>query len=161
MLTPTFSTIGETDNQIIAELIRNQLPVVRTDLRLQHSDFKRFARYLSVSIFAPGCSMWKGYVTDRTKTNKGSYINFYFHKKKVALHRLIYVNFIGALANDEFVKFKCVNKGHCCSVHCLEKNRYKKVPSGNCPKKEDEGVPPQSSPQPSLVADEKLNVFFV
>jgi hypothetical protein len=60
--------------------------------------------------------------------NKGRYVNFYFRRKKVALHRLLYVNFIGNLNDDEYLKFSCDNKGICCNIHHLKKFKYQKIP---------------------------------
>ena len=48
---------------------------------------------------------------------KNSYINFYFNGKKHALHRLLYINYIGELLDSEYIKFKCSNKGKCCNIN--------------------------------------------
>jgi hypothetical protein len=189
MLTPTLTTIGENKNHIIAEMIRNQLPDIPSDKKLLHTDFKRMVRYLNNSIFTPDtCSLWQGYVTDRKKKNKGSYVNFYFRQKKVALHRLLYLNFLGPLADDEYVKFRCERKGHCCSVHCLEKHKYRRLPahysvtsasltssshttncigtvilstSASALESFDEEALPLPITQIILVPEERLNVFFI
>lgn len=169
MLTPTLSSIGESKNHIIAELIRNQIIDVEVDRKLSHTDFKRMVRYLNVSIFTPDvCSLWQGYVTDRKKKNKGSYVNFYFKKKKVALHRLLYLNFLGPLADDEYVKFKCDHKGYCCSVHCLEKHKYKRIPLsyGSKSVMNSQTTPRNDSEtfveKPFIViSEERLNVLFI
>ena len=42
----------------------------------------------------------------------------------MALHRLLYVNFVGPLQENEYVRFLCHNKGRCCNVTCLDKQRY-------------------------------------
>ena len=52
------------------------------------------------------------------------YINFYFRGKKIALHRLLYINFIGNLDDDEYIKFSCTNKGKCCNLNHLIKYKY-------------------------------------
>ena len=173
MLTPTLTTIGENKNHIIAEMIRNQLIDVQPDKKLLHTDFKRMVRYLNTSIFTPNvCSLWQGYVTDRKNKNKGSYVNFYFRQKKVALHRLLYLNFLGPLADDEYVKFKCDQKGHCCTVYCLEKHKYRRVPAhylttqqASCPPAEhmyaSSAAKSDLPPQNHLVPEERLNVFFI
>lgn len=158
MLTPTLSSIGEKDGQIIAEMIRNQLSDIEKTKRLQHTDFKRISKYLNQSIFLPSiCTLWQGYVTDRREKNKGSYINFYFNKKKVALHRLLYINFLGNLADDEYVKFKCTNKGKCCNVYCLEKHQYKRIPQQS--HKPSKNI--KESSVPIILTEEKLNILFI
>ena len=71
------------------------------------------------------CSKWIGYITNgNCENNKGTYINFYFRKKKAALHRLLYSNFIGELSDDEYLKFGCENKGTCCNIHHFKKFKY-------------------------------------
>ena len=61
----------------------------------------------------------------------GTYVNFYFRKKKVALHRLLYINFIGHLDDDEYLKFNCENKGKCCNVHHMNKFKYNTIEQPN------------------------------
>ena len=162
MLTPTLTSIGENSNQIVAEMIRNQLPTVKKERRLLHADFRRIVKYLHQSIFIPNtCTLWQGYVTDRSVKNKGSYINFYFQKKKLALHRLLYINFLGPLEDDEYVRFKCKNKGYCCSLHCLEKHQYRVSPGvygSLCSNPLSNHV---IDITPNVVSDDKLNIFFV
>jgi hypothetical protein len=48
--------------------------------------------------------------------------NFYFNGKKVALHRLLYNNFLGDLDDSEYLKYNCENKGKCCNL-----NHFKRV----------------------------------
>lgn len=70
------------------------------------------------------CCMWNGYITN-SNNSKGTYINFYFKKRKAALHRLLYMNFVGDLNDDEYLKFNCENKGKCCNINHLAKYKYK------------------------------------
>ena len=70
------------------------------------------------------CSIWTVYITNTNNTSKGMYVNFYFRKKKVALHRLLYCNFVGDLGDDEYLKYNCVNKGKCCNIHHMNKFKY-------------------------------------
>lgn len=161
MLSPTLVSVSEeSSNQIMAEMIRNQLESVAPDLRLLQSDMQRMVRFLKTSIFSPGaCSLWQGYVTDRTVKKKGSYVNFFFHGKKFALHRLLYINFLGPLDEDEYVKFRCNHKGYCCSVHCLDKQKYRHT-----------GVKGQTKHTTNALgvtlpivpmSEDRLNIFFV
>lgn len=162
MLTPTLTNIGESSNQLIAEMIRNQLQDIQKERRLSHPDFRRIVKYLDQSIFIPNvCTIWQGYVTDRSGRNKGSYINFYFRKKKMALHRLLYINFLGSLADDEYVRFKCKNKGYCCSLHCLEKNKYRVSPNSSKNTHCDSNDTPNHNNEPNIISDDKLNIFFI
>jgi hypothetical protein len=112
-------------NFILNELVSKQLIDIPTNKRLIFSDLKRISKYLDVSIFNDKqCSLWKGYITNNNNDTKGTYINFYFRNKKVALHRLIYNNFVDTLDDNEYLKFMCENKGKCCSIHHLKKFTY-------------------------------------
>jgi hypothetical protein len=71
--------------------------------------------------------VWDGYITNSKNTRKGTYINFFFRNKKVALHRLLYENFIGALNDDYYLKFSCDDnetKGKCCNTNHMIKYKY-------------------------------------
>jgi hypothetical protein len=95
--------------------------------KLNIGDIKRICKYIDSSIFSPeSCCLWKGYITNSANQNKGTYVNFYFRKKKEALHRLLYINFVGELNVTEYLKFTCDNKGKCCNVKHLTKFKYNK-----------------------------------
>ena len=81
--------------KLFKELIIKQKKNVPTTDKLQINDIKRIARKISSSIFDKNkCSQWGGYVTNANNKSKGTYVNFYFRQKKVALHRLLYANFV-------------------------------------------------------------------
>jgi hypothetical protein len=112
-------------DNILVELIKNQKKNVSPDKKLLYNDLKRLSKYLNTSIFGNECSLWTGYVTVIKNEEKNSYINFYFNGKKYALHRLLYLNYIGELVDSEYIKFNCVNKGKCCNInhfHKINKN---------------------------------------
>lgn len=110
---------------IFNELGDKQLRNIPTNKKLQPGDIKRIARKISASIFDENiCSIWEGYITNTNNTSKGMYVNFYFRKKKVALHRLLYCNFVGDLCDDEYLKFNCDNRGKCCNIHHMNKFKY-------------------------------------
>lgn len=112
---------------LLKELISKQINNVPIDKKLQYSDLRRICKYIRTSIFDENnCCIWNGYVTNANSKNKGTYINFYFRKKKAALHRLLYSNFIGQLRDDEYLKFNCENKGRCCNIEHLKKFKYHK-----------------------------------
>ena len=109
--------MNSSDN-IMIELIKNQIKTVSGDKKLSYNDLKRISKYLSNSIFTDNtCAMWTGYHTIIKNEEKNSYINFYFNGKKHALHRLLYLNYIGELADSEYIKFKCIHKGKCCNIN--------------------------------------------
>ena len=125
----------ESEHDLVSELIKNQIPDVDESKKLYLSDMKRIIRNIRTSIFNPNiCCIWHGYITNLNKTHKGTYINFYFNRKKVALHRLLYSNYEGNIDSTKFIKFSCKNKGSCCNINCLKEYKYKintKEPS--CP----------------------------
>ena len=86
------------------------------------SDLKRISSNLSNDIFDDNCSLWNGYVTNLNSAKNNCYISFFYKNKKMALHRLLYINFIGELKDDEYLKFNCENKGKCCSLNHLAKS---------------------------------------
>lgn len=114
-------------NVILNEFVSKQLIDIPVDKRLNFSDLKRISKYLDTSIFnEKQCSLWTGYITNNNNDVKGTYINFYFRNKKVALHRLLYNNFVEILSDDEYLKYSCDNKGKCCCIHHLKKFKYHK-----------------------------------
>ena len=119
--------IKTNSNDIFKELIKKQIPETPSQWKLQINDMKRICKYISTSIFDENnCCLWNGYITNINNTNKGTYVNFYFRNKKVALHRLLYSNFVAPLDSSEYLKFNCDNKGICCNVNHYEKYKYTK-----------------------------------
>jgi len=115
------------NNKMFKELIQKQRKCIPNDKKLQLNDLKRICKYIDTCIFNKNkCCIWSGYITNKNNVTKGTYINFYFKKKKVALHRLLYCNFIDDLNADEYLKFNCDNKGMCCNIHHLKKFKYQK-----------------------------------
>ena len=120
------STPIKKSTDLIKELLQNQLPNINPSKKLNYNDLKRISKFLSSSIFDKNnCALWTGYITNEKKNQtKGIYINFYFNQKKIALHRLLYLNYIGEILNTEYIKFSCVNKGKCCNIHHMNKFPY-------------------------------------
>ncbi len=106
-------------HQIFSELIDNQLSNIATDKRLFAKDIKRICRHLDTSIFNENkCSIWNGYIS------RDIYINFFFRNKKVALHRLLYSNYVSELSENDYLKYNCHNKRKCCNIYHLCKMQY-------------------------------------
>ncbi len=117
--------IFKKSNDFLKELLIKQLPNVNITKKLTYNDIKRISKFLTSSIFNEvQCSIWNGYITNEKNQIKGTYINFYFNQKKIALHRLLYLNFIGDILNTEYIKFSCLNKGKCCNIHHMKKYSY-------------------------------------
>ena len=104
-------------DRILIDLVTNQKKNINVDKKLAYNDLKRISKYLSSSIFDDQCSLWNGYITVIKNDEKNSYINFYFNGRKYALHRILYINYIGDLADSEYIKFRCPNKGKCCNIN--------------------------------------------
>jgi hypothetical protein len=112
-------------NDLITELISCQRNNICSEKKFKHSDIKRITKYINGSIFNEhDCTLWNGYITNKNNSKKGSYVNFYFNGKKTALHRLLYINFVGDLSEQEYLKFTCNNCGKCCNIHHLSKFKY-------------------------------------
>jgi hypothetical protein len=115
------------DSALLSEMLRRQLKNVPADKKLKYNDLKRLCKYINSNIFDEStCCLWNGYITNIKNESKGVYINFYFRGKKAALHRLLYINFVGELTDDEYLKFSCENKGKCCNIAHLNKFKYTK-----------------------------------
>jgi hypothetical protein len=112
----------------LRELIFNQLKTIPANRRLLYKDLSRITKYINSSILdEEECCIWEGYITNAKNVKKGTYINFFFRNKKVALHRLLYENFIGPLGDDHYLKFNCENeenKGKCCNIYHMIKYKY-------------------------------------
>ncbi len=115
------------NNILLIELLKKQLKNIQNDKKLSYNDIKRISKFLVNSIFDENkCCIWNGYITNEKNQSKGTYINFYFNKKKIALHRLLYINYIADINNDEYLKFTCENKGKCCNIYHMKKFNYNK-----------------------------------
>jgi hypothetical protein len=125
--------ISEND-KILVELIQNQQKNI-IDKKLMYSDLRRISKYLTKSIFSNECSLWNGYITTIKNDEKNCYINFYFNGKKFALHRLLYINYIGELNDSEYIKFNCQNKGKCCNI-----NHFYKILKNDNEEKKNESL---------------------
>lgn len=123
------------NNSLFQELITKQRQDCLISKKLSLSDIQRVSKNLTTSIFdCSSCSLWNGYITNKTKESKTSYINFYFRHRKVALHRLLYENYISNIPDNQYIKYTCDNKGVCCNInhmYTLEDSKTKEpiVPS--------------------------------
>ena len=112
---------------LLKQLINKQIKTIPSNKKLSYSDLKRIVKYIDTSIFNnDDCCMWKGYVTNSKpdKNHKGAYVNFYFKRKKVALHRLLYGNFKEDIDDSDYLKYTCDNKGSCCNINHMVKFAY-------------------------------------
>jgi len=117
------TTVTDRKN-ILSEMIEKQIRTNHHDNKLGFKDMHRIAKYVRESIFGDTCCIWNGYVTNLKNITKGTYVNFYFKNKKVALHRLLYNNFVERLDGNEYLKFSCSNRGKCCNVNHMIKYKY-------------------------------------
>jgi hypothetical protein len=110
---------------LIKELVQKQRKNIPSDKKLAYKDLKRIVSYINKSIFSnDSCCLWDGYITHSAKNHKGIYINFYFKKRKMALHRILYINFKDEITDSDFIKFTCDNKGQCCNINHMVKIEY-------------------------------------
>ena len=113
-------------NHILIELLNKQKNDIENNKKLNLNDITRICKKLNKSIFTNECSLWNGYIT--ILKNNDKYINFYFKKKKYALLRLLYQNFIEDLNKNEYITNTCDNKGICCCInHIIKKNKINKI----------------------------------
>jgi len=101
---------------ILDEMTKKQIKNIDDDKTLSYRDMARIVKNINTSIFSPtSCCIWTGYVTN-VWNHKSTFINFYFKKKKVALHRLLFNNFVESILDTEYIKFSCNNRGRCCNI---------------------------------------------
>ena len=108
-------------NKLLTEICLKQKKDAEKKYFLELNDIIRLLKNLDNSIFnLDECVIWKGYLT-KCNNNKSCYVNFYLKKRKLALHRILYINFIGKLDNKHYLKFTCDNPGKCCNVNHILK----------------------------------------
>lgn len=113
-------------NNLINKMISNQQEIIEDKYRLEKSDICRMCKYIDDDIFdSDECILWSGYLTSSNK-GKSQYVNFYLKGKKLALHRILYINFIDELQDYQYVKYICRNAGKCCNI-----NHFYKVDKEN------------------------------
>lgn len=114
-------------NDIINKLFSNQLINIEYKYKLNSKDILRFSTYINSDPFSDlECCKWLGSISK--STNQTNYINFWFNKKKQALHRLLYINYIGPLTKNKYLRFTCPNpemRGICCNIKHIELINYK------------------------------------
>ena len=106
--------------KILLQLSSMQLKNIESSKKFTYRDIMRITKHINKSIFGKQCTLWDGFVAN-IKENKSPYINFYFRGKKLALHRLLYINYVEDLKPNEFIKYSCKNKGKCCCLNHMLK----------------------------------------
>lgn len=128
-------------DELLLEMVNKQLKDVDNKVKLQYKDMKRICKYIESSIFAHGgCTLWTGYVCNHNNIRKGKFINFYFKQNKIALHRLLYKNFIAKLDSMDTLRFTCGNKGQCCNLNHMIKFTKQQIVKKNTPKQRPKKV---------------------
>ena len=106
------------------EYIRLQRSNIDFDKKLTIGDIKRIDKNITMSIFnSLECVLWTSGISN-SKDNKYIYVRM--KTKKYVLQRLLYYNYIGDIPDNEYIKYKCNNKGICCNI-----NHIYKVDSSN------------------------------
>ena len=83
-------------NKLLTELCLKQRKKADKKYLLELNDLIRLLKNINTSIFNNNeCVLWNGYLT-KCNNNKSCYVNFYLKKRKLALHRILYINFIFA-----------------------------------------------------------------
>jgi hypothetical protein len=121
--------------KILNEMLSRQLKNVQLAKKFTYKDIMRIVKHIDKSIFGKQCCIWKGFIANE-KPNKSPYINFYFREKKLALHRLLYSNYVNTLSSNEYIKYSCKNKGKCCTLNHMIK--YEKEDNENNENNDDD-----------------------
>ncbi len=126
---------------LVKKLIKKQKKDINSDIKLTFKDMTRVCKHINTDPFdKKQCCLWTGNITNMNNHEKGRYVNFYFNGKKQALHRLLYSNFVGILASDEYLKYKCENKGICCNINHFEKYSDDNLDDDNIQTRTDKNI---------------------
>lgn len=118
---PYNNKINLTKNKLLTEMCLKQRKKADKKYFLELNDLVRLLKNIDNSIFnKTECVLWKGYLT-KCNNNKSSYVNFYLKKRKLALHRILYINFIDDLDLKYYLKYTCDNPGKCCNINHIIK----------------------------------------
>ena len=119
-------------NKLLIELINNQRIDANSEKKFSLKEITRLCNNITTSIFDENeCCLWNGYISN-LKNGRDKYINFYYRGNKYALHRLLYLNYVGDLKKSEYLKYTCKNKGICCNINHIKKiYRNNKIPEKN------------------------------
>lgn len=115
-------SIKKDSKELQQEMLDRRISNIPDDIKFDKNQIKRLSQKIKTSIFDKNqCAIWEGYFS----SSKGEvHILFYHRKKKLLLHRLLYMNFVGDLGDNENVKTNCKN-GTCCNVNHMIKYEYK------------------------------------
>ena len=106
-------------NILLEQMLNRQLKNIDDKFKLECQDMQRIVNNLNNDIFGDECCKWNGYVT---KSSNSFYVNFFFKSRKLALHRILYINYMGPLDDNSYLKYTCNNKGICCNINHIKIN---------------------------------------
>lgn len=133
-------------NVILDEIIKKQLKNINIEEKFNFKDLLRLTKNINNSLFNKDCCLWKGYYIEK---NNKKYINFFSHRKKRLLKRLLYINFIGTLKKNKYLKTTC-NNDLCCNInHIIIINKNNKNIKNNV-----------NNNKPKKKTIKKITVFF-
>lgn len=146
-------------DNLLKELIKKQLKKVPKEYKLTKKDIVRIRKGINTSIFNKNkCCIWQKYITFENDEKRKPHINFYFRTKRVLLKRILYMNYVGELKENEYIKYKCKNIGKCCNINHIKKIKYKKFDprskkeKNNSPKKQKK-IPLETNIEYNIILD--------
>ena len=111
------------EKKILAQMMIKQRTKINKNYKLSISNLLKLIKNIDTSI-SPfdknKCCIWKGYHVTNEKNNI-KYTNFYLNNKKIALNRLLYINFVDDIEENSYLKYNCSNKGICCNINHIVK----------------------------------------
>ena len=125
--------MDQEENILLTEMIQKQIKDVPLDKKLYLSDIQRILKNINSSIFEEKkCCLWTGYVTNLNKSNKGTYINFYFQMCPrncsprsirtaiTTLHPLCdRLHLLNLLTSTESCDANCLHHSLSCDANCV------------------------------------------
>ena len=96
-------------------LANKQLSIIDNTKKLKYKDIKRIIKHCKTDIFSDKCCLWNGYISNTTC------IPFYLNNIRDNLHRLLYINFIGKLTMNDYLRITCETGRQCICLNHMKK----------------------------------------
>jgi hypothetical protein len=97
------------------DYINNIINNVPEQYKIDNHEVNRLTSHIEGDIFnSDECVLWNGYVT-QSKSNS-VHVNYIIRGKKTSLSRLLYMNYVGKLEPNNYIKYNCSNPGICCNL---------------------------------------------
>lgn len=112
--------LSPSEKKLLCLMLIKQRECIKKDLRMSILQIIKFLGNSNTKTNLLGifdlnkCCEYNSSINDKYSNN------FYINNKKIAIHRLLYINFVDDLDDNIYLKHKCNNK-NCCNINHIEK----------------------------------------